>query len=146
MIGGNGTCSDLFPTLVNLVDAHIPEHHPVDGQDLSRLLSGQAKPNHRNEFLNHYPHPRRGQSHFFTTWRKGDWKVIYEYMEQGKGRYSLYNLAVDPSESTNLAAENPQKLRRMVKEMVHELESRKAIYPVKNSEALKPVIPMEKSR
>ena len=136
-----GTCYDLFPTIIDFVGATVPANHPVDGQNLSRLLTGQSDPEHRNEFLNHYPHPRRGVSNFFTTWREGDWKVLYEYMEEGEGRYSLYNLADDPSESNNLAATHPDELKRMMHGMVKELESRDAVYPLKEGSLLKPIIP-----
>ncbi|HIF32814.1 MAG: sulfatase [Pirellulaceae bacterium] len=139
-----GTCYDLFPTIAKFLGASIPKDHFVDGQDLSQLLIGKPSPKHRNEFLNHYPHPRRGQSHFFTTWRKGNWKVIYEYLKQGNDRYSLYDLASDPSESHNLALKNPEKLRSMMQGMVQELESRNAVYPVKNGQKFEPVIPQEK--
>ena len=140
-----GTCYDLFPTILEFVGASVPSNHPVDGQDLSRLLTGEPNPDHRNEFLNHYPHPRRGVSNFFTTWRQGNWKVMYGYLEEGKDRYSLYDLASDPSESHNLAAEQPERLNAMMQGMVRELESRDAVYPVKDGERLKPVIPQEKS-
>ena len=136
-----GVCYDLFPTILNLVDASVPSDHSVDGRDLARLLTGESNPEHRDEFLNHYPHPRRGQSHFFTTWRDGDWKVIYQYFAQGDDRYALYNLANDPVESNNLASANPAKLTLMMRGMVRELESRDAVYPVKDGQLLSPVIP-----
>jgi arylsulfatase A-like enzyme len=139
-----GTCYDLFPTIVDLVDAPVPEDHPVDGQNLKRLLTGQSDPGHRNEFLNHYPHPRRGQSHFFTTWRNGNWKVIYEYFKEGELRYALHDLTSDRSESQNLAAENPEQLRSMMQGMVRELEAMNAVYPEKDGRPLEPVIPQEK--
>ncbi|MGB0583343.1 MAG: sulfatase/phosphatase domain-containing protein, partial [Limisphaerales bacterium] len=138
-----GTCYDIFPTIADFVGAPIPKNHPVDGQDLAQLLSGKSNPLHRNEFLNHYPHPRRGQSHFFTTWRQGDWKVIYEYLNDGTDRYSLYNLAIDPSESNNLSSTHPKKLRTMLQGMIIELESRDAVYPIKDGQSLEPIIPSE---
>jgi arylsulfatase A-like enzyme len=136
-----GVCYDLFPTIADLVDAPVPADHPVDGQALTRLLAGQSDSEHRNEFLNHYPHPRRGLSHFFTTWRRGSWKVRYAYFAEGDNRYALYDLASDPSESQNLAAENPEQLRSMMQSMVRELESMDAVYPVKDGRPLKPAIP-----
>lgn len=136
-----GTCYDLFPTIAKFVRFHVPSDYPVDGQDLSRLLTGQLDPEHRNEFLNHYPHPRRGVSNFFTIWRQGNWKVMYEYLEEGAKRYSLYNLANDPSESHNLAAEQSEQLRVMMQGMVRELESMDAVYPVKDGRQLTPIIP-----
>lgn len=138
-----GVCYDLFPTIADLVEASIPTDHPVDGQNLARLLSGQSDPKHRDEFLNHYPHPRRGQSHFFTTWRDGNWKVIYQYLAKGDDRYALYDLATDPSESHNLAADNPEQLRSMMQGIVGELETRGAVYPVKDGQTFEPVIPQE---
>ncbi len=136
-----GTCYDLFPTIIDLVGAPVPADHTVDGQVLTRLLSGEADPKHRNQFLNHYPHPRRGQSHFFTTWRKADWKVRYEYFAESADRYGLYELAADPSESRNLAAENPDQLKRMMQGMVRELEDMGALYPVKDGQMVEPTIP-----
>ena len=139
-----GACCDLFPTIADFVEAPVPADHPVDGQDLSQLLSGQSDSEHRNEFLNHYPHPRRGRSHFFTTWRSGNWKVIYQYLAKGDARYALYDLTNDPSESNNLAAKNPENLRSMMQGMVRELETRDAMYPVKDGRPLEPVLPKEK--
>ena len=136
-----GTCYDLLPTLSNLVGAPIPENHPVDGRDLARLFSGESQPCHRKQFLNHYPHPRRGQSHFFTTWRDGDWKVIYQYLAEPDNRYLLFNLSRDPSESQNLAMEKPGQLQRMMQGMIRELESMHAVYPVRDGKVLKPIMP-----
>ena len=138
-----GTCYDLFPTILDLVEASVPSDHPVDGRDLSRLLIGQPDPEHRNEFLNHYPHPRRGVSNFFTTWRQGNWKVMYEYLEERENRYSLYDLASDQSESQNLAKENPDQRRNRMQGMIRRLESMNAVYPVKDGEALEPFIPSD---
>ena len=138
-----GACYDLFPTILDLVDAPVPANYSVDGRNLKALLIGRSDPKHRNEFLNHYPHPRRGESHFFTTWRKGDWKVRYEYLAEGDKRYALYNLAEDPSESRNLASKNPKQLASMMRDMFKELESMEAVYPVQSGHPLKPVVPQK---
>ena len=70
----------------------------------------------------------------------------YDYLATGDERYGLYNLASDPSESRNLAAENPEKLRSMMQSMVRELESMEAAYPVEAEQTLEPVIPQERKR
>ena len=136
-----GICYDLFPTILNFVGTTVPEDHPIDGQDLSRLLTGQSDPDRRAEFLNHYPHPRRGISHFFTTWRQGNWKLRYDYFAEGADRYGLYDLISDPSESNNLATEQRERLGTMMQGMVRELESVDAVYPIKDGRRLEPVIP-----
>ncbi len=139
-----GICYDLFPTITAFVGAPVPANHSIDGQDLSRLLSGKPSPEHENKFLNHYPHPRRGQSNFFTTWREGDYKVIYQYLAKGDNRYALYNLANEPSESKNLTATHPKKLRRMMQGMVRELKAMDAVYPVNAGRQIEPVIPQDR--
>ena len=136
-----GTCYDLLPTIAKVAGASIPAAHIVDGRDLSPLLTGQVNSSHCNEFLNHYPHPRHGQSNFFTTWRQDNWKVIYEYLKDGNDRYSLYNLAADPSESHNLASSNPEKLKSLMHGMVRQLNSVNAQYPVKDGQVFEPIIP-----
>ena len=85
--------------------------------------------------------PRNNRLQYFTTWRNGDWKVIYEYLNSGPKRYSLFNLKNDISESNNLAEKHPDKLRKMMTEMVDELTKMNALYPVKDSKVLKSVIP-----
>ncbi|MCP4313063.1 MAG: sulfatase-like hydrolase/transferase, partial [Bacteroidetes bacterium] len=135
------SCYDLFPTILEMLGIPVPEAHTVDGQDLSKLLSGNQDPGHRDEFLSHYPHPRKDQNNYFSIYRSGKWKLHYEYLEEGV-RYSLYDLESDPDESLNLAPENPEKLRAMMKAMFRELESMGAQYPVDGHDReLKPVIP-----
>jgi arylsulfatase A-like enzyme len=136
-----GTCYDLLPTLAKVAGAAIPSNHAIDGRGLSPLLTGKGNADHRNEFLNHYPHPRRGQSHFFTTWRPDNWKVIYQYLAIGADRYALYDLAKDRSESENLATQNPEKLKSMMAGMITELTKMSAVYPVKDGKVLAPVMP-----
>jgi hypothetical protein len=70
--------------------------------------------------------------------------VIYEYFKEGEHRYALYDLTSAPSESQNLAAEKPEKLRNMMQGMVRELESMDAVYPVIDGRRLEPVMPQEK--
>lgn len=136
-----GTCLDLLPTVTLLAGATVPENYTLDGQDLATLFAGQSKPEHRNEFLNHYPHPRNGQSNFYTVLRKDDWKVRYDYFATKEDRYGLYNLAEDMSESNNLAKSNPEKLRSMLQEMVRQLDSMDALYPVRDGKIFKVEIP-----
>ncbi len=97
---------DLFPTILGITGIHSPDGHPVDGQKLDQLLTGQADENHESAFLMHFPHsPHR--SEYFTVYREGDWKVIYHYFPSPASEdshYQLFNLATDPFESTNVAS------------------------------------------
>lgn len=123
---------DLFPTVLDLVGIDIPEGHAVDGALLNRLLTGQPDDSRAETFLVHYPHsPHR--SDYFTSYRNGDWKVIYHYFPtevSGNSHYQLFHLAEDPFEQNDLAASRPQELRRMMEELIAGLEEQGALYPV----------------
>ena len=143
--------TDLFPTLLALVDGVAPADHAVDGLPLATLLTGERDAARPEQFLMHYPHgPHR--SNYFTVWRDGDWKVIYHALPETKttggliqfdgGHYQLFNLAMDPFEQTNLADQEPEVLTRLMKGLVAELASMEAAYPVDESgEDLVPALP-----
>jgi arylsulfatase len=46
--------------------------------------------------------------------RQGDWKLRWLHKPYGTGDWELFNLAADPSERKDLAAEQPDKVRAMV--------------------------------
>ena len=143
--------TDLFPTLLSLTSVGTPAGHEVDGAPLQALLRGQRDSGRQEQFLMHYPHGVH-RSNYFTTWRDGDWKVIYHALPDkpttgGKlqftgGNYELFNLASDPFESTNLAQEHPEDLERMMKGLIRALEDHRALYPVDDSgQELRPKLP-----
>ena len=80
----------------------------------------------------HYPHsPHR--SDYWTSFREGDWKVIYHYFPSEaseNSHYQLFNLKDDPFEQQNLAASRPAELRRMMRNLLTALEAHRALYPV----------------
>ncbi len=131
---------DLFPTVLKLAGGEAPQDHIVDGQALQPLLAGTADPVRPQHFLMHYPHgPHR--SHYFTVWREGDWKVIHHALPKlaakgnrlqsdGGGPYELFNLSIDPFESTNVARDEPATLKRMVKGLREALRAHQALYPI----------------
>ena len=133
---------DIYPTLASIVGADIPSDHPVDGQDISPLLSGTSRyKSHRDEFLMHFPHEHRGS--YFTVWRHGKWKLIYYYnpTHREKPQCSLFNLARDPFEKKDLAGRRPRVVRKMVREMASKLDDAGAQYPVDFTG--KPILPVE---
>lgn len=136
---------DLFPTILGLAGAANPAGHAIDGAPLDTLLAGRPDPSRAGEFLMHYPHaPHR--SNYFTSFRKGEWKVVYHYIPSEaseNSHYQLYHLAKDPFEQTNLAAKEPAKLREMMQGLIAGLERQGAVYPVDQDTRapLKPVLP-----
>ncbi len=136
---------DLFPTILSLTGVKPPAKHTVDGVRLDTLLAGKRDSSRNEVLLMHYPHsPHR--TAYFTTYREGDWKVIYHYFpsEVSEGsHYQLFNLARDPFEQQNLAGKEPSELRRLMQGMMTKLESQKAVYPVAmdGEKPVKPLLP-----
>lgn len=134
--------TDIFPTILELVGASKPDAHAVDGYRLQSLWTGKGDPERPEQFLMHYPHgPHR--SNYFTVWRDGDWKVVYHalpdkpttggFIQFEDGNYELFNLRLDPFESTNLAKSKPQQLKRMMTGLIAALDAHHAVYPVDDS-------------
>lgn len=135
---------DLFPTITAITNVNVPDNHTVDGVDMTTLLMGQNDESRGGRFLMHYPHaPHR--SDYFSSYRSGDWKVIYHYFpsQASEGsHYQLYNLVADPFESENLATAKPQRLRSMMQELIDSLTAHDAQYPVTEKDGSTPAIPM----
>lgn len=136
---------DMFPTLLALTGKSAPTTHAVDGARLDTLLTGKRDATREETFLMHYPHaPHR--TDYFTTYRSGDWKVIYHYFPSEvseNSHYQLFNLEADPFEQNNLAPTEPAQLTRLMQRLITGLETQGAVYPVdkETKAALKPKVP-----
>ncbi|PAW64930.1 MAG: N-acetylgalactosamine-6-sulfatase [Opitutia bacterium Tous-C1TDCM] len=136
---------DLFPTVLAAAGVAAPAGHRVDGRSLQTLLTGRADPQHGPSFLMHYPHaPHR--SDYWTSYRDGEWKVVYHYFPSPKSEgshYQLFNLARDPFEQENLAAREPAALRRQMQALTAALEAHHAVYPIDpaTKQPLRPQVP-----
>ena len=139
-----GTVMDLYSTIVDVSKSSSPAKHPVDGVSLLPQLEGKTNRERPDHFMFHFPHSHR--SSYFTSFRKGDWKLIYRYLtNEGKRKskkpltkYELYNLKNDPYETKNLAPGNSQKTNEMIRLMSRQLEKEKALFPVKDDREARP--------
>jgi arylsulfatase len=106
--------ADLMPTLLEIAGANYPKTHEgrevpaLFGKSWGPVMAGQAES------------PRTEQD--YLAWeifgnravRQGDWKLRWEYKPFGKGDWELFNLAADPSERKDLAAEYPDKVKALI--------------------------------
>jgi len=106
--------ADLMPTLLEIAGAGYPKTYqgrelpPLFGTSWGRVLAGQAES------------PRTEQD--YLAWEvfgnrallQGEWKLRWEYKSFGKGQWELFNLAADPAERKDLAAERPDKVGALV--------------------------------
>lgn len=94
---------DVYPTLAALAGASTAQCKPLDGVNVWDVIAdGAASP--RTEFVyNLEP--------FRAALRQGDWKLIWRTMLPSS--VDLYDLAKDPSEQQNLAANHPDRVLAM---------------------------------
>jgi arylsulfatase A-like enzyme len=139
-----GTVMDIYSTIVDASNSSSPAKHPVDGVSLLPQLSGKNNKERPDHFMCHFPHSHR--SSYFTSFRKGDWKLIYRYLTSGGKRKSkdplpkheLYNFKSDPYETKNLALKNSKKTNEMIRLMTKQLEDENALFPVRDDLELRP--------
>ena len=137
-----GTVMDLYPTILSVAGVDTPKNYTLDGADLKKLLKGKADKKHRDDFLMHFPHGEH-RANYFTTYRKGDWKLIYYYNPDTTKdpSWKLYNLKDDPYETSDVAEKHPDKVSSMIQQMKALLEAENALYPEnKDGVAYTPVI------
>lgn len=101
--------TDLYPTLLDLAGLQSqPEQH-LDGGSLVGVMAGRPAP--ERSLTWHFPHYHGSGNRPGGAIRDGDLKLI-EWFEDGA--VELYDLAVDPGERLDLAAERPADVGRLV--------------------------------
>lgn len=96
---------DMYPTLAKLAGASTAKCKPLDGLDAWPTISeGAASP--RTELVYNVEAFRAGI-------RQGDWKLIWRVPLPSA--IELYNIAQDPSEKQNVAAEHPDTVAALQK-------------------------------
>ncbi|MFC1762954.1 sulfatase-like hydrolase/transferase [Planctomycetota bacterium] len=91
---------DILPTVLDATSVTPPHEPPFDGKSLLPLLTGQSQVHHDTLFW-----CKEG-----GNWavRRSNWKL-----QHLKGKKELFNLKDDPSESTNLAAQQPDMVKTL---------------------------------
>ncbi len=109
---------DLVPSLCKLAGAALPAGYEPDGEDLGAALLGTAAPKRTKPLF--WEYGRNGTSFAYpkepghrspnVAVRDGDWKLLLN--ADGSGG-ELYDLASDPNEARDRAADQPALLRRL---------------------------------
>ncbi len=113
---------DLLPTLAHLTGASLPKN-PIDGKNIWPLLSGQAEAKSPHEVYYFYWLKE------LQALRSGKWKLHLAHtyprpmppgadgkpgkMVTARIELSLFDLSQDPQESTNVAADHPDVVKRL---------------------------------
>jgi arylsulfatase A-like enzyme len=105
-----GSTLEFMPTFAALGHAKLPDAK-LDGVDLSHVLRGKANSTRTNMPLYH-----SGQ---LAAWREGYWKINFfsansrTFETKKLDVPSLYHLARDPGEKTDVAANEPEVVARL---------------------------------
>lgn len=106
--------SDIFPTMLEAAGAPIPEDITLDSTSILPLIKGKkferGDPLYwRNSFK------WRGDYKFEVAIRDGDWKLVADTLLT---EFELYNIVLDPRETTDLSAHYPDVLQRMKSDLI----------------------------
>lgn len=111
---------DLMPTLAAAGGAPLPAGVTIDGRNLLPALTGQGAQARSAA-------PLFWNSGYYKAVRAGDWKL---QINQKQGKVWLYNLAIDPTETTNRSADQPAKRAELEALLAAHHRARKApLYP-----------------
>ena len=107
---------DWYPTLVRLAGGTPEQKLPLDGQDIWPVLTQGARSTRESLLL-------CGRSPEQRAIRMGNWKLIVDASDKGarearnttaaNGKIALYDLASDLGEKNNVAAQNPDVVKRL---------------------------------
>lgn len=98
--------SDVLPTICNAVDIPLPDDRTIDGTSLLPLFAGQ--PLQREQPL--YWRNHLAPAQFRVGMRIGDWKIVGS---DDLDSFELYNIQKDWQETTDVAADFPDRFAEM---------------------------------
>ncbi len=94
---------DVMPTLMDAAGADLPAGVDIDGRSFLPLAEGESGFERPDNAL-------FWQSGYYRVVRAGSWKL---QLDGKQGKSWLFDLGKDPTESTNLAASEPEKLAEL---------------------------------
>jgi arylsulfatase len=140
--------ADIMPTLLEVAGASYPQ--AVDGNALPPLMGKSWVPvlSGRTDSV------RTDQD--YLGWeifgnraiRQGDWKLRWGYKPFGKSQWELFNVAKDPAERKDLAAQEPEKVKALLALWDDYVKTNNVIVPSRSmfetmEDQLPPRVPVE---
>jgi uncharacterized sulfatase len=117
------TFLDVFPTIVNMVGAQVPDSVTIRGQNALPLLKGQEISDWDNDLYAEYSTHHQSRTHM-RMYRTDTWKLVKDF--RNPRRHELYNLHRDPAETTNLYDSTGYKIecvrRRLNREILDKMK------------------------
>ena len=131
---------DLYPTLSECAGISSSQGTVLDGTSYLSVLKGEKPTEKRRPLYWHFPGYLGASENTWRTTpagaiRSGDWKLI-EFFEDG--RRELYNLQADIGEKQNLAANHPERVESLMRDLQAWRAETNAAMPTKNINRLAP--------
>jgi len=106
--------ADIMPTLLEIAGADYPQTRdgqklpPLIGKSWNPVLAGQVESARTaDDYLAWEIFGNRAV-------RQGEWKLRWQIKPYGKSDWELFNVAADPAERKDLAAQHPDKVKEML--------------------------------
>ena len=109
LVGQAGHVMDVLPTCLDLADVEYPDRFngheitPLDGMSLTPVLAGDEREGHDQIFFEHVG----GKAVL-----EDKWKLVS--LRRGDAPWRLYNLAEDPTETSDLSDQHPNRVASMI--------------------------------
>lgn len=110
-----GAFWDLMPTLLDAAAVALPSE--TDGDSLLAAMRRPQEPLEGRSLYWEFP-GYGGQQ----ALREGPWMLLRRGLRKGEPSVELYHLENDPSQETNVAAEHPERVAKMLARMAEEHE------------------------
>lgn len=121
---------DLLPSLCALMGIKLPKNIYLSGEDMSKTLLGKSKLRKkdimwdfgRNDYYNYPRGKNKDQRSPHLAIRRGNMKLLVNSWDEN---YELYDLSVDPKETTNIAVQHPALVKELHTELIKWWNKRK---------------------
>ncbi len=134
---------DIYPTLLDITGAHVPDQPIVDGISLLPLMNEKmnTRPKPLGFMLFSDPAPKVPALDFVKDsrgiWIDGEYELTVEGSRyKGPNPVSLFNIFKDPEHKKNLASQFPDIVRRMQNALEEWQRSVRRSYDGKEAEAV----------
>lgn len=132
--------TDLMPTFLDLAQVQYPAKYNgfelpgLQGQSLLPMISG----NESAQFS------RRGfgwEAYGMDAWLEDNWKLVRLPDPYGNAQWQLYDLAIDPGETRDLADKRPELVKRYAANWQRYASANEVVHPDKPVAYAKPAAP-----
>ncbi|CAG4989963.1 Arylsulfatase [Dyadobacter sp. CECT 9275] len=123
---------DFFPSVLEMAGIKNPVlvQRP-DGKSFVPLLKNPSLKDPARELIWHHPNrwitEEGPHIHWASAFRKGNWKLIYDYRN---GKLELYNLKMDIGETSDIASQNPVRVKELAALFTKQLRKYDVQWPV----------------